>query len=103
MSDIRQSEVAREWRVMRFENAEGKYAEVGTYMGANAIPVPPGYKLVSSTPMVPASQLRGALEALRGVLSGRVIRDETEDGTPILLDLSTDPATPIRFDRLGGQ
>jgi hypothetical protein len=56
------SDAEREWRVMRFENAEGKYAEVGTYLGANTIPVPPGYKLVSSTPMVPASQLAGAVE-----------------------------------------
>jgi hypothetical protein len=61
-------ERGREWRVMRFENSEGKYAEVGTYLGANTIPVPPGYKLVSSTPMVPASRLAGAVAVLEQIV-----------------------------------
>lgn len=42
------------WRVLRFENDEGKYAEVGTFLGPDLVPVPPGYRLVSSTRMVPA-------------------------------------------------
>jgi hypothetical protein len=48
-------------------------------------------------------ELAGAVDLLRGVLSGRVVRDETENGDPILLDLATDPATLVRFDRFEGQ
>jgi hypothetical protein len=77
-------ERGREWRVMRFENSEGKYAEVGTYLGANTIPVPPGYKLVASTPMVPAEQLRGAVQAL----------GEFRDGLTEALNAHGVPAMP---------
>jgi hypothetical protein len=49
------------------------------------------------------ANLRGAVDVLRGVLSGRVVLDETEGGEPILLDLATDPATVVRIDRFGGQ
>jgi hypothetical protein len=47
------------WRVMRFENAEGKWAELASnHVGPEAVPVPPGYKFVGSTPMVPDSRAR---------------------------------------------
>jgi len=40
---------------MRFERPDGKYAEVASNQaGPEQIPVPPGYRFVSSTPMVPA-------------------------------------------------
>lgn len=52
---------------------------------------------------VAQQQLAGAVDALRGVLMGCVILDETENGDPILLDVRTDPATPIILDRLGGR
>lgn len=48
---------------------------------------------------------RGAVDILRRVLSGGIIRDEAEDGTPLLLDLSTTPPYQVvRLDHLlGGQ
>lgn len=43
------------WRVYRFETAGGKYAEAASnQVGPEQIPVPPGYRFVGSTPMVPA-------------------------------------------------
>lgn len=43
------------WRVMRFEDASGRYAEVASNeVGPEAIPVPPGYRFVSSFAMVRA-------------------------------------------------
>lgn len=41
------------WRVMCFENAEGKSIELASnHVGPEAVPVPPGYKFVSSVAMV---------------------------------------------------
>jgi hypothetical protein len=52
------------WRVMRFENAEGKWAEVASNVaGPEAVPLPEGFRFVCSTPMVPcdvAAVERGA-------------------------------------------
>jgi hypothetical protein len=43
------------WCVMRFENGEGQYAEIASnHVGPEAVPLPPGYRFVSSTPMMPA-------------------------------------------------
>src|SRR4051812_8448573 len=54
------------WRVMRFETASGKYAEVASNeVGPEAIKLPPGYKFVRSTPMVPAETLDALVEEVR--------------------------------------
>jgi len=43
------------WRVMRFEHPDGKYAWVASdQFGPEQIPVPPGYRFVSSTRMIAA-------------------------------------------------
>lgn len=52
------------WRVMRFEAADGRYVEVASPIAKpEQIPVPSGYRFVSSTPMVPQAEL-DALRAL---------------------------------------
>lgn len=56
------------WRVMRFETASGKWAEVASnQVGPEVLPIPPGYKFVSSTPMVSQARLDEAEEALREI------------------------------------
>jgi len=58
------------WRVMRFETPDGKYCEVASnHAGPEAIPVPPGYAFVRSTPMVPAEQVENMRAGIRSVLS----------------------------------
>lgn len=60
------SATEREWRVMRFENAAGQWAEVASnHLGPEQLPMPPGYRFVSATPMIAAEQLQGAVEENR--------------------------------------
>lgn len=55
--------------------------------------------------VVSSANASGAVDLLRRVLAGSVIRDETESGEPILLDLNTTPPYQVvRLDHLfGGQ
>jgi hypothetical protein len=58
------------WRVMRFEAAGGKWAEVASnHIGPEAVNLPAGYRFVRSTPMVAAEQQREALEEIIANLS----------------------------------
>jgi hypothetical protein len=53
------------WRVMRFETKTGNYAELASnQVGPEAVPIPPGYQLVSVTPMVTAAEVEELREAL---------------------------------------
>lgn len=70
------------WRVMRFENAEGKWAEVASnHVGPEAVPVPAGYKFVRSTPMVPCdtAAVGRARRVVRGLLGEFLGEDEEVD------------------------
>lgn len=70
----------REWRVMRFENAEGKWAEVASNrVGPEEIPVPDGYRFVSAIPMVPAEHLRGAEERIAALEAELATMRESRD------------------------
>jgi hypothetical protein len=53
------------WRVMRFETKTGNYAELASnQVGPEAVPIPPGYQLVSVTPMVTAAEAEELRDAL---------------------------------------
>lgn len=53
------------WRVMRFETADGKWAEVASNkIGPEAVPVPDGYRFVRSTPMVPRADMDALTEEI---------------------------------------
>jgi hypothetical protein len=102
MNDL--SLIEREWRVMRFENAEGKRVEVASdRIGPEAVPVPPGYRFVDSTAMVPVDQLRGAVEALKQArqaimtVAGADFRSRARLARAAWDDVS------MALDRLGGQ
>lgn len=79
------------WRVMRFENAAGKWAEVASnHVGPEAVPVPPGYKFVNSTPMVPRADVERLREVIRDVGSAWRGGEDAEIATAI--DAATDAA-----------
>lgn len=86
------------WRVMRFEKADGKYAEVASnVVSPEQVQIPAGYRFVRSTPMVPTSELdevyaeRNAVVLAFATLAralgwhvGKAV-DASEPGWPVLL------------------
>jgi hypothetical protein len=65
------------WRVFRFEREDGKYCELASNeVGPNQIPVPPGYRFMRATNLVPeAEALRLRADVKRTTTTLMLVRD----------------------------
>lgn len=62
------SKMPGQWRVFRFERADGNYCELASnHLAPEEIALPAGYAFVKATPMVDAAEVDRLRDALVGV------------------------------------